>query len=115
MAHIQNIERAVTLPPIGAEAAEWFQDFVREYVTQLSQQVQSLHQSFEAREISVGVGVANVAVVWTSPAPDATYIVNALPDWSTTIFYSARTTTGVTLNFGTVAPGAQVVLVLRVR
>ena len=112
---IQNIQRAVVLPPLSSDADVWFQDFVRIFVTSLSQQLQSLHQSFETQEIAVSVGLATILVPWTTPAPTATYVTVALPDWDTTVFFSARNTTDITLNFGTVAPGAQTVLVLRVR
>ena len=110
--HVQDIERALVIPPTDNEA---LQEFIRTFITKLSQQVQLIESSFEAREIDVTGGAGNVAILWTTPAAAATYIVTALPSWSTTVYWSARGVAGITLNFGTVAPGAQTVLVCRVR
>jgi hypothetical protein len=62
-----------------------------------------------------GVGV-NVAVVAAAVVkaiafadgknePDVNYAVLAAPSWNTTVWVTAKATTGFTLNFGTAAPG----------
>lgn len=55
--------------------------------------------------VAVVAGAANAAVTWARAEQDARYLVTATPDWSTTVYVTAKTTTGCTVNFGTVAPG----------
>lgn len=53
----------------------------------------------------VKLAVSGTSVTWTFPRGevDTTYGVLALPTWSTTCYVSARTTSTVTITFGTAA------------
>src|SRR5262245_35063520 len=115
MAHIQDVRRSVTLPPIPAQAPDWFQAYARQWQLLLSQQLQAVHSSFEAREFAITAAVVLQTVTWTTPAPDATYIVLCTPNWNTTVWVTNRTITTVDLNFGTAAPANAVAFTLRVR
>ena len=54
--------------------------------------------------LAVGTGVATFALTFTLAEPDASYGVLITPQWGTTAWVTNKTTTGCTLNFGTVSP-----------
>lgn len=57
------------------------------------------------QKVQLPVGNGNTTVTWTfdRTESDTDYGVSALPTWSTTTFVSGRTTTSVTIDFGTAA------------
>jgi hypothetical protein len=114
MAHIQDIRRAISLPAL-ADADQALQEYARSFVLPIAQQLQLVHSSFESQQISVPNGSANVIVGWRTPAPEANYVAVATPSWATIVSYSGKTLTQIQFNFSVVAPGAQTLLVLRVR
>lgn len=56
--------------------------------------------------VAVAAGAAGVAVTFARSEPDARYGVACTPSWGTTTAVAAadKTTSGVTVHFGTVAP-----------
>lgn len=55
--------------------------------------------------VVVAPGATTVSVTWERVEPTTQYGVTALPNWNTTVYLTARSTTGITLTFGTAAPG----------
>ena len=53
---------------------------------------------------SVTAAATNIAITWARAEGDATYGVLATPNWGTTVYVTAKTTAGCTVNFGTAAP-----------
>lgn len=53
---------------------------------------------------AVGAGAATLAVTFPTSEGDTDYGVIATPNWLTTIRVTAKTVSGFTLDFGTVAP-----------
>lgn len=64
---------------------------------------------------AVTAAATSVAVTWPRTEVDAAYGVVATPNWGTTCWVSARTTTGCTVNFGTAAPANATVDILTFR
>ena len=61
---------------------------------------------------AVTAAATSVAVTWPRTEVDTSYGVLATPSWNTTVWCSARTTTGATINFSVAAPaGATVDLI----
>ena len=58
---------------------------------------------------AVTTGAGNVAVTFPRSEVDTNYGVNATPSWNTTVWVTAKSTTGCTINFGTVAPAGATV------
>lgn len=54
--------------------------------------------------LAVTAAATTVAVTWDRSEGDATYGVIATPNWGTTVYVTAKTTAGCTVNFGTAAP-----------
>lgn len=56
--------------------------------------------------VNKAVTAAAASVAWTFARAegDASYGVVAVPNWSTTVYVTAKLKTGCTINFGTVAP-----------
>lgn len=53
---------------------------------------------------AVATGASSVAVTFPRAEVDASYGVVATPSWGTTVWVTAKSTTGCTINFGTAAP-----------
>ncbi len=53
---------------------------------------------------TVTTGAGSVAVTFPRAEVDAAFGVCATPSWGTTVWVTAKSTTGCTVNFGTVAP-----------
>lgn len=58
---------------------------------------------------AVTLAAANVVVTFPRNEPDTNYGAIAIPNWGTTIYINTKTTTGMTINFGTVAPASATV------
>lgn len=118
---IQGIRRAVTIPEVSQLAAQWFREFIYASYVSLTQQVNAIntglaqYQSGTTPFPAITAGNANKILTFTTPFTDTLYSASALPDWNTTVFFSAKTKTSITINFGTVAPGAQNCLVILMR
>ena len=54
--------------------------------------------------VAVTLGAGNVAVTFPRTEQDTAFGVVATPNWGTTCWVNTKTTTGCTVNFGTVAP-----------
>lgn len=54
--------------------------------------------------VAVTAAAGNVAVTWARAEGDTNYGVLATPNWGTTVYVTAKTTAGCTVNFGTAAP-----------
>lgn len=107
---VQNIRRALTLPPVPLDSPPYFQGFVRGYVMILAQQtnlLQSHIQTFNASWGAVASIVLNLAV----PFPTTDYGVYVCPFQNNgAIWVTGRTTTQFTLNFGVAAAGSGEIL-----
>ena len=112
----QSIKRAIVVPNYrqprpGAESEERFEYLddvlhtIAENYTRLAREVIDCHNQIQVYQFVVAPAAGTLAVVWTAPFFDANYSAFGLPDWNTTIWYSAKTTLGLTFNFGTAAPG----------
>ena len=64
---------------------------------------------------AVTAAATSVAVTWPRTEVDASYGIVATPNWGTTCWVSARTTTGCTVTFGTAAPANATVDILTFR
>lgn len=53
---------------------------------------------------AVTTAATSVAVTFPRAEVDASYGVVATPSWGTTVWVTAKSTTGCTINFGTAAP-----------
>jgi hypothetical protein len=102
---IQQIRRAKTIPSVSQEAEQWFRNFLLSDYVQLAQQVNAVQTAFQAFQLAVAAGFTTKPVVFTFPYADLNYSMAAMPDWSTTVFFSVKAVGGFTLNFGTAAPG----------
>src|SRR5262245_27042817 len=102
---IQNIVRSIEFPAIAANVPDWFRSFVNQNFARVAMQGNFLQNSFQAYQLAVAGGAGSKAVTLDSPFPDTAYTPLAIPDWSTTVYVSAISTTGFTISFGTAAPG----------
>lgn len=59
--------------------------------------------------VAVTSNSTTLTVNFPTAHPDADYAVMCTPNWDTTCFVSSKTAAGYTLNFGTAAPGSQLV------
>jgi len=64
---------------------------------------------------AVTLGATSVAIAFPRTEVDTRYGVSATPSWGTTVWVSARSTTGCTITFGTAAPANATVDVLTFR
>jgi hypothetical protein len=69
------------------------------------------------QNVQLAVGNGNTSVTWTfdRTESDTDFGVLALPNWSTTTYLSARSTTAVTISFGTAAGANATVDILTFR
>lgn len=103
----KGIKPTQTYAPLAEEVPEWFTRFILNQYTRTAAQINAMQLDVQGMRVTgMAGGVAVAAVVLPNPYPDATYTITAMPDWNTTVFFSAQTKTGFTLNFGTVTPGA---------
>lgn len=58
---------------------------------------------------AVTAATGSVAITWARSEVDTDYGVHATPNWGTTVWVTNKSTTGCTVNFGTVAPGSATV------
>jgi hypothetical protein len=118
---IQSIRRVPTMPQIPPDASKEFSTFVYGSYIWLTQQVNLMltglaqYQSGSAQFPAITAGNASKTVTFTTPFTDLFYSASALPDWNTTVWFSAKLKTSITINFGTVAPGANNCLVILMR
>jgi hypothetical protein len=118
---IQTIKRSVTIPQVSVLAEDWFRRFIYKDYTQLTQQTNAMltglaqYQSGTAAFPAITGGNTSKVLTFTTPFTDTLYSASALPDWSTTVYFSAKLKTSITINFGTAAPGNQNCLVLLMR
>ena len=84
--------------------------FLEQYQSRLLRVVlRWLTQGGNKVNLAVADTAVSVAVAFTREEPDALFGVTALPNWGTTVWFSAKAVTGCTINFGTAAgPGATV-------
>jgi hypothetical protein len=69
----------------------------------------SFSNNIRGYNTSVTAAATTKVVTFGTAHPDSNYAVLCTPNWNTTCFVSGKTTTGFTLNFGTAAPGGQLV------
>lgn len=65
--------------------------------------------------VAVTAAAGTVAVAFPRAEADALYGVSVTPNWGTTAWVTAKTTTGFTVNFGTVAPANATVDIITFR
>jgi hypothetical protein len=65
--------------------------------------------------VAVALGDSTVTLAFPRTEVDTQYGVVATPNWDTTVWVTNKTTTGCTLNFGTVAPASATVDVITFR
>jgi hypothetical protein len=100
-----RIKRAQTYPDTSGDVPDWFNRFLVAQYFQLTNQANAMLTDIQAMKVSgMLINVASAAVVLPVPYPDANYTITALADWATTLFWSAQTKTGFTLNFGVNTP-----------
>jgi hypothetical protein len=92
----------MTVPPFGGGSTRgdrWLNALKRRWLTQAGNQL----------ALPVTATNTTLAVVFLNPENTIHYGVIAVPNWNTTVWVTAKTATGCTLNFGTAAPGSAVV------
>ena len=107
---VQNIRRALTLPPVPLESPPYFQGFVRGYIMLLAQQTNLLQSHIQTFDFSWGA-VAAITVPLAVPFPTNDYGVFVSPNQNNgAIWFTALTTKQFTMNFGVVAAGTGMIL-----
>ena len=111
----QKIRRAIAVPTfvraISEETGERlsvveenFGVMVENY-GRLAREVLDTHNQIQVYQLAVTAAATTKVVTWSPAFYDVDYSAFGLPDWNTTIWYSAKTATSITFNFGTAAPG----------
>ncbi len=57
-----------------------------------------------AVNVAVTASATTLAVTFAQPEVDTSYGVTVTPNWNTTVWVTAKSVSGMTLNFGTAAP-----------
>ena len=120
MGNYRTIKRAKTALDLpirddsdASEHVRVIRQLIQEH-QQLAQEVVVCHNLVHSFTVNPGNGVASVAVTIPAPMPDTTYSIAAMPDYGTTCYYSSKSKTGFTLNFGTVTPSANQVILITI-
>lgn len=104
---IQDTKRALVTPPFTQ--VDNFETVFRRFYGQLSQQVQTINNSFRQFRVTVApaavTATATFATLGIANYPDGLYGVFATPTWGTTVAVTAISATAVTFAFGTASPG----------
>ena len=102
---VQQIKRGLVIQAPAPEMPDWFRHWLMGLHVKSLHQLDALHSAFQAMpNVAITLAATSAAILFPTPFTPVGYVgytVMAMPNWNTTtLWVSAKTEVGCTLNFG---------------